>query len=265
MNQPLAYVHPQAQVAKNVVIEPFVNIEKNVIVEEGTWIGSNVTIMEGARIGKNCKIFPGAVISAIPQDLKFQGEDTVVKIGDNTTVREFVTINRGTKANMETVIGNNCLLMAYVHIAHDCIIGNSVILANAAMLAGHITIEDFAIIGGMSAVHQFVQIGAHSFISGGALVRKDVPPFTKAAREPLSYVGINSVGLRRRGFSNDRINAIQDIYRIIYLKGYNVSQAVTIIEADVPATPDRDEILTFINNSTRGMMKGYGKIDRRNG
>jgi UDP-N-acetylglucosamine acyltransferase len=265
MNQPLAYVHPQAKVAKNVVIEPFVNIEKNVEIEEGTWIGSNVTIMEGARIGKNCRIFPGAVISAIPQDLKFSGEETLVKIGDNTTVREFVTINRGTKANMETVIGNNCLLMAYVHIAHDCIIGDNVILANAAMLAGHITIDNWAIIGGMSAVHQFVQIGAHSFISGGALVRKDVPPFTKAAREPISYVGINSIGLRRRGFSNERINAIQDIYRIIYLKGYNVSQAVAIIEADVPATPDRDEILQFINQSTRGMMKGYGKIDRRNG
>lgn len=263
MNQPLAYVHPQAKIAKNVVIEPFVNIEKNVEIDEGTWIGSNVTIMEGARIGKNCRIFPGAVISAIPQDLKFHGEDTIVRIGDNTTVREFVTINRGTRANMETVIGNNCLLMAYVHIAHDCIIGNNVILANVAMLAGHITIEDWAIIGGMSAIHQFVQIGAHSFISGGALVRKDVPPFTKAAREPISYVGINSIGLRRRGFTNDRINAIQDIYRIIYLRGYNVSQAVAIIEADVPATPDRDEILSFINKSTRGMMKGYGKIDRR--
>lgn len=265
MNQPLAYVHPQAKVAKNVVIEPFVNIEKNVEIDEGTWIGSNVTIMEGARIGKNCRVFPGAVIAAVPQDLKFAGEDTIVKIGDNTTVREFVTINRGTKANIETVIGNNCLLMAYAHIAHDCIIGNNVILANAAMLAGHITIEDWSIIGGMSAVHQFVQIGAHAFISGGALVRKDVPPFTKAAREPLSYVGINSIGLRRRGFTNERINAIQDIYRIMYLKGYNITQAVAIIEAEVPATPDRDEILSFISRSTRGLMKGYGKVDRRNG
>ncbi|NCC72979.1 MAG: acyl-ACP--UDP-N-acetylglucosamine O-acyltransferase [Sphingobacteriia bacterium] len=264
MNQPLAYVHPQAKIAKNVVIEPFVNIEKNVEIDEGTWIGSNVTIMEGARIGKNCRIFPGSVISAIPQDLKFAGEETLVKIGNNTTVREFVTINRGTKANMETVIGNNCLLMAYVHIAHDCIIGNNVILANAAMLAGHINIDDWAIIGGMAAVHQFVEIGSHSFISGGALVRKDVPPFTKAAREPLSYVGINSIGLRRRGFSNERINAIQDIYRIMYLKGYNITQAIAIIEAELPATPDRDEILAFVSKSTRGLMKGYGKIDRRN-
>jgi UDP-N-acetylglucosamine acyltransferase len=263
MNQPLAYVHPQAKVAKNVVIEPFVNIEKNVEIDEGTWIGSNVTIMEGARIGKNCKIFPGAVISAIPQDLKFAGEDTIVKIGDNTTVREFVTINRGTKANYETVIGSNCLLMAYVHIAHDCVIGNNVILANAATLAGHIIIDDWAIIGGMTAIHQFVQIGAHSFISGGCLVRKDVPPFTKAAREPLSYVGINSIGLRRRGMNNEQINAIQEIYRIIYLRGYNVSQATAIIEADVPATPERDEILAFINKSTRGLMKGYGRLDRK--
>ena len=259
MNQPLAYVHPQAKLANNVVIEPFVNIEKNVVIEDGTWIGSNVTIMEGARIGKNCRIFPGAVISAIPQDLKYANEETVVRIGDNTTIREFVTINRGTKANWETVVGKNCLLMAYVHVAHDCIIGNNVILANACNLAGHIRIDDWAIIGGLSAVHQFVQIGAHSMISGGGMARKDVPPFTKAGREPLSYVGVNSIGLRRRGFSDERINAIQDIYRTIYLKGYNVSKAISIIEANVPASPDRDEILSFISNSTRGIMKGYGK------
>ena len=263
MNQPLAYVHPQAKVANNVVIEPFVNIEKNVFVEEGTWIGSHVTIMEGARIGKNCRIFPGAVIAAIPQDLKFDGEETIVKIGNNTTIREFVTINRGTKANYETVVGNNCLLMAYVHVAHDCIIGNNVILANAATLAGHIQIDDFAIVGGLAAVHQFVQIGKHSMVSGGALVRKDVPPFTKGAREPLSYVGVNSIGLRRRGYNNDQINGIQDIYRMIYLRGLNVSQAVTIIEADVPATPERDEILSFISKSTRGIMKGYSKFQKQ--
>jgi len=256
MNQPLAYVHPQAKVAKNVVIEPFVNIEKNVEIGEGTWIGSNVTIMEGARIGKNCRIFPGAVIAAIPQDLKFEGEETIVKIGDNTTIREFVTVNRGTKANYETVIGKNCLLMAYVHIAHDCILGDNVILANAANLAGHITIEDWAIVGGLVAIHQFVQVGAHSMIGGGALVRKDVPPFTKAAREPLSFVGVNSIGLRRRGYTNEQINFIQDIYRIIYLRGMNVTAAVSYIEANVPARPERDEILAFISRSNRGLMKG---------
>ncbi|MDD2963359.1 MAG: acyl-ACP--UDP-N-acetylglucosamine O-acyltransferase [Bacteroidales bacterium] len=259
MNQPLAYVHPQAKVAKNVVIEPFVNIEKNVEIGEGTWIGSNVTIMEGARIGKNCKIFPGAVVSAVPQDLKFNGEDTLVKIGDNTTIREFVTINRGTKASYETIVGSNCLLMAYVHVAHDCIVGNNVILANGATLAGHITIDDWAIVGGLTAVHQFCKIGAHTMISGGSLVRKDVPPYTKAAREPLSYVGINSIGLRRRGFTSEQISLIQDVYRIIYLKGLNVSQAVTLIEADVPATSERDEILRFIDASSRGIMKGLGR------
>ncbi len=260
MNQPLAYVHPQAKVANTVVIEPFVNIERNVIIGEGTWIGSNVTIMEGARIGKNCKIFPGAVISAIPQDLKFKGEETLVRIGDNTIIREFCTINRGTKANYETVVGNNCLLMAYSHIAHDCTIRNNVILANAATLAGHIEIDDWAIIGGLSAIHQFVKIGCHTMISGGSLVRKDVPPYIKGAREPLSYVGINSIGLRRRGFCNEKINAIQEIYRIIYLRGYNVTQAINIIEAEIPATAERDEILSFIAASSRGIMKGYGRL-----
>lgn len=262
MIQPLAYVHPQAKVANNVVIEPFVTIEKNCTIEEGTWIGHHVTIMEGAYIGKNCRIFPGAVIAAIPQDLKFENEETTVHIGNNTTIREFVTINRGTKASYKTVIGNNCLLMAYVHVAHDCVIGNNVILANAATLGGHIEIDDYAIIGGLAAVHQFVKIGAHSIISGGGMARKDIPPFTKAAREPISYVGVNSIGLRRRGFTNEQINHIQEIYRIIYLKGYNVTQAVNIIEADVPATPERDEILTFISKSTRGIMKGYGLYNK---
>ncbi len=259
MNQPLAYVHPQARIAKNVVIEPFVNIEKNVEIDEGTWIGSNVTIMEGARIGKNCRIFPGAVISAIPQDLKFAGEDTIVKIGNNVTIREFVTVNRATKVNWETVVGDNTLLMAYVHIAHDCVIGKNCILANVVNLAGHIVIDDWAILGGLTAVHQFVHIGSHVMIAGGSLVRKDVPPFTKAAREPLSFSGINSIGLRRRGFSTEQINDIQNIYRQIYLKKNNVTQAIRIIEADFPATPERDEVLAFIASSKRGIMKGYHK------
>ena len=263
MNQPLSYVHPQAIIAYNVVIEPFVTIHKNVEIGEGTWIGSNVTIMEGARIGKNCKIFPGSVISAVPQDLKYKGENSITLIGDNVIIREFVTINRGTKASQQTVVGDNCLLMAYAHVAHDSIIGNNCILANGATLAGHIIVEDWAIIGGLTAVHQFVSIGAHSFISGGSLVRKDVPPYTKAAREPLSFVGINSIGLRRRGFSSDKINNIQDIYRILYIKGYNTTKAISIIEAEMPATPERDEIISFITNSKRGIMKGYSRIDRR--
>ncbi len=262
MNQPLAFVHPQARIARNVVIEPFVTIHKNVEIGEGTWIGSNVTIMEGARIGKNVKIFPGAVISAVPQDLKFEGEETTAEVGDNTTVREFVTINRGTKASYKTVVGRNCLLMAYVHVAHDCFVGNNCILANAVNLAGHIKIDDFAIVGGLSAVHQFVNIGPHAMISGGSLVRKDVPPFTKAARDPLSFVGINSIGLRRRGFSPEKISEIQNIYRVIFNQNLNVSQAVAYIEAEMPATPERDEILSFIATSSRGIMKGYSSKEK---
>ncbi len=261
MNQPLSYVHPQAKIANNVVIEPFVTIHKNVEIGEGTWIGSHVTIMEGARIGKNCKIFPGAVISAIPQDLKFNGEETFARIGDNVTIREFATINRGTKASFETVIGDNALIMACAHIAHDCNIGKNCIIANAALLAGHINVDDYAIVGGQCAVHQFCNIGAHVMISGGSLIRKDVPPYTKAAREPLSFVGINSIGLRRRGFTAEKINEIQEIYRMIYQKSYNVSQALTIIDAEMPATPERDEIVSFINNSSRGIMKGYSRLN----
>lgn len=257
MNQPLAYVHPSAKIAKNVVIEPFTTIHANVVIGEGTWIGSNVTIMEGARIGKNCNIFPGAVISAPPQDLKYQGEDTTAEIGDGTTIRECVTINRGTSDRMKTVIGKNCLIMAYCHIAHDCIVGNNTIFSNNTNLAGHVTVGDFVVLAGLVAVHQFSTIGNHAFVTGGSLVRKDVPPYVKAAREPLSYVGINSVGLRRRGFTAEKIREIQDIYRILYQKNYNNSQAVAIIEAEMEATPERDEILMAIRNSPRGIMKGY--------
>jgi UDP-N-acetylglucosamine acyltransferase len=257
MNQPLAYVHPGAKIAKNVVIEPFTTIHNDVIIEEGTWIGSNVTIMEGARIGKNVSIFPGSVISAIPQDKKFEDEDTVTIIGDNTTIRECVTINRGTSDRMKTVIGKNCWIMAYCHIAHDCIVGDNCIFSNNSTLAGHITVGDYVVLAGMAAVQQFCQIGSHAFVTGGSLVRKDVPPFVKAGREPLSYVGINSVGLRRRGFDLEKIREIQDIYRILYQKNYNVSQGVEIIEAEMSATPERDEILEFIKNTKRGIMRGY--------
>jgi len=257
MNQPLAYVHPGAKIAKNVVIEPFATIHNNVIIGDGTWIGSNVTIMEGARIGKNCSIYPGSVISAIPQDLKFQDEETTVVIGDNTTLREYVTVNRGTVDRGKTVIGKNCLIMAYCHIAHDCIVGDNCIFSNNSTLAGHVTVGDFAILAGMTAVHQFCTLGRHAFITGGSLVRKDVPPFVKGAREPMSYVGINSIGLRRRGFEPSTIREIQNIYRILYQKGLNNTQAVRLIEADMEATKERDEILQFIKNSKRGIMKGY--------
>jgi UDP-N-acetylglucosamine acyltransferase len=257
MKQPLAYVHPEAKIADNVVIEPFVTIDKDVIIGEGTRIGSSVTIMAGVRIGKNCRIFPGAVIGAEPQDLKFKGEYSTVEIGDNTTIREFVTVNRGTSAKGKTIVGSNCLLMAYVHVAHDCIVGNNVILVNSTQLAGEVIIDDFVILGGMSAVHQFVHVGSHVMLSGGSLVRKDVPPFIKAGREPLSYVGINSIGLRRRNFSNEKIREIQEIYRYIYQKGLNISQAAEVIEAEMPASTERDEILLFIKDSKRGIIRGY--------
>ena len=257
MKQPLAYVHPEAKLAENVVIEPFVTIDKDVIIGEGTRIGSSVTILPGVRIGKNCQIFPGAVIGAVPQDLKFRGEYSTVEIGDNTTIREFVTINRGTSAKGKTVIGNNCLLMAYVHVAHDCVVGNNVILVNNTQLAGEVIVDDYAILAGMVAVHQFVHVGSHVMIAGGSLVRKDVPPFIKAGREPLSYVGINSIGLRRRNITNEKIREIQEIYRYIYQKGLNISQAVEIIEAEMPASTERDEILLFIKDSKRGIIRGY--------
>jgi UDP-N-acetylglucosamine acyltransferase len=257
MHQPLSFVHSGAKIDKSVVIEPFVTIESNVVIGKGTWIGSNVTIMEGARIGENCRIFPGAVISAIPQDLKFNGEDSIVEIGDNTTIRECATVNRGTSASGKTIIGKNCLLMAYSHVAHDCNIGDNCVIVNGVALAGHVTIGDFAILGGNSAVHQFVTIGRHTMISGGSLVRKDVPPFVKAAREPLSYIGINSIGLRRREFTEEKINEIQDIYRILFQKKNNNSQAILKIEAELKSTPERDEIISFIKNSGRGIMKGY--------
>ena len=257
MNQPLAYIHPGAKIATNVVVEPFTTIHNNVEIGSGTWIGSNVTIMEGARIGKNCRVFPGAVISAIPQDLKFDGEDSLAIIGDNTTIRECVTVSRGTKALGKTQIGDNCLIMATSHIAHDCIIGNNCILANGSVIAGHVTVGNHAILSGLVAVHQFIHIGEHAMVSGGSLVRKDVPPYAKAGKEPISYIGINSIGLRRRGFSTEKIREIQNIFRILYQKNYNTSQALEKIEAEMEATSERDQIILFIKNSQRGIMKGY--------
>jgi|TARA_B110000259_G_scaffold153666_1_gene173999 UDP-N-acetylglucosamine acyltransferase len=259
MHQPLAYIHPQSRIAKNVVIEPFVTIEKDVEIGEGTWIGPNVTIMEGTRIGKNCRVFPGAVIGAVPQDLKFNNEYSTAEIGDNVTIRECVTINRGTEDRNKTTIGNNVLLMAYVHVAHDCSIGNNAILANSTNLGGHVDIGEFAILGGGTLVHQFVSIGNHVMVSGGALVNKDIPPFVKAGRDPISYIGINSIGLRRRQFLPEKIQEIQELYRIIYLKSLNNSQAVNFIEAEVKASKERDEIISFIQDSKRGIMKGYFK------
>ncbi|MFN4006321.1 MAG: acyl-ACP--UDP-N-acetylglucosamine O-acyltransferase [Chitinophagaceae bacterium] len=259
MIHPHTYIHPNAKLAQNVKIDPFTVIHQDVEIGEGTWIGSNVTIMEGARIGRNCRIFPGAVIAAIPQDLKFAGERTYVEIGDNTTIREFVTINRGTIDRGKTKVGDNCLIMAYSHLAHDCVVGNNCVLSNSIQMAGHVVVGDWVIIGGVSAVHQFVHIGSHAFIAGGSLVSKDVPPFIKAVRNPLSFGGVNSVGLKRRGFTLQQINYIGDIYRTIYSKGMNTSQALEYIEEELPATDERDDIVTFIRESGRGIIKRYTK------
>ncbi|HPQ08490.1 MAG TPA: acyl-ACP--UDP-N-acetylglucosamine O-acyltransferase [Bacteroidia bacterium] len=256
MISPLASVSPKAQLGKNVTVSPFATIEENVIIGDNTWIGPNAVIMSYSRIGENCKIFPGAVIGAIPQDLKYSGEESTVEIGNNTTIREFVTIHRGTKDKMTTKVGDNCLLMAYVHVAHDCIIGNNVILANSVGLSGHIIIEDYAIIEGMSAAQQFITIGKHAFVGGASLIRKSVPPYVRCAREPLQYIGVNSVGLTRRGFTPEQIKQIEDIYRIIYVKGYNLQNALEVVEKEIPDSVFKKEILDFIKNQKDGVIKG---------
>jgi UDP-N-acetylglucosamine acyltransferase len=255
-NQPLYSLHPDAKIGKDVEIGPFTTIYGDVVIGDNTWIGPSVTIMDGARIGKNCRIFPGAVIAGIPQDLKFQGEVTTAEIGDNTTIREFVTVNRGTQSKGKTVVGNNCLIQSYVHIAHDCTIGNECILSGYVGLGGEVIIEDWAILGGGSLVHQFVRIGCHVMIQGGCKVTKDVPPYVMAGRDPVVYAGLNLVGLRRRGFVSDKIQELQEIYRTLYQKGLNNSDALRNIEGSYPRSEERDHIIAFVHNSERGIIKG---------
>ena len=255
MISPLAHIHPAAQIGNNVKIDPFAVIHEGAVVGEGTHVMSHAVIMKNTVIGKSCDIFPGAVLGAIPQDLKFDGEETFVEIGDNTTIRECVTVNRGTKDKWKTKVGNNCMLMAYSHIAHDCILGDNVIIANSVQLAGHVEIGDWAIIGGMAAAIQFSKIGAHCYIAGGTEIIKDVPPYIKAGRSPLSYVGVNSVGLQRRGFTSEKINSILEIYRNIYMRGLNTTQATDFIERELPDTEEKDEIVKFIKSSKRGILK----------
>lgn len=259
----LTNIHPEARIGANVIVEPFTSIAKNVEIGEGTWIGPNVTIFDYVKIGKNCKIFPGAVIGAVPQDLKFNDEETWVEIGDNTTLREYVTVNRGTAASGKhlTKVGDNCLLMSYVHVAHDCRVGDHVIMSSFVGLAGEVEVEDFAIIGGSSGAHQFTRVGAHSMISGGSMFSKDVPPYALAGRRPLAFGGVNLIGLRRRGFSNDTITEISNIYKMIYGSGLNVSDACNKVEAEFAATPERDVILKFIRASKRGIIKSVNSLD----
>lgn len=237
MISPLAYVSPKAQIGKNVTIDPFAYIDDNVI------------------LGDNCHVFPNAVIGCVPQDLKYKGEETWTIIGDNCVLREFVTIHRGTASKGKTVVGSNNLIMAYCHVAHDCILHNNIIMSNATQLAGEVEVDDFAIIGGGTLVHQFSRIGSHVMIQGGSKINKDIPPYIIAAREPIAYTGINSIGLNRRGFTPEQIHTIQEIYRIIYNNGMNTTQALDFIEANIPACAERDTIVDFVRASTRGIVR----------
>ena len=250
------YIHPEAKVDPSVQVGPFVYIDKDVEIGAGTIIDANATILEGTRIGKNCHIFPSAVVGAIPQDLKFKGEKTYVFIGDNTTIRECATVHRGTASRGKTVVGNNCLIMAYCHVAHDCILHDHIIMSNATQLAGEVEVDNWAILGGGTLVHQFSHIGAHVMIQGGTRVNKDIPPFIIAARDPVSYCGIKSVGLGRRGFTKEQVTSIQETYRLLYMSGLNVSQALEQIVATLPQTPERDLIVDFIKASPRGVVRG---------
>lgn len=256
MNYPMTSIDPEAKIGKDVKIWPFVTIAKDVEIGEGTEIMSNVTILDGARIGKNCHIFPGAVISAIPQDLKFKGETTTVQIGDNTTIREFVTVNRGTASKGTTKIGDNCLIMAYNHIGHDCDLANHIIMSNACQIAGEVIIDDYATIGGGTLVHQFSHIGGHVMVQGGSKISKDIPPYIMAGREPTCFVGLNSVGLRRRNYSVEQVDRIQHIYRLIYQSGYNISQGIELVENELPDSEEKTYIINFIKSSQRGVIRG---------
>ncbi|MBR1631641.1 MAG: acyl-ACP--UDP-N-acetylglucosamine O-acyltransferase [Paludibacteraceae bacterium] len=259
MISPLAYIHPGAQVAPTAQIDAFAYVDDNTVIGERTHLMPHTTVLNGARIGADCRLFPGAVVGAIPQDLKYKGEETIAVVGDRCTLRECVTVHRGTASKGQTVIGSDNLIMAYSHVAHDCILGSHIIMSNATQLAGEVEVSDWAIIGGGSLVHQFVRIGQHVMIQGGSRVTKDVPPFVLAGREPVSYAGINSVGLRRRGFSNDQIVGVQDIYRIIFQQGFNTTHAVQMVEDELPQTAERDLIVDFIKNSPRGIIKGYDR------
>lgn len=252
----LANISDSAQLGANVTVESFSTVYDNAIIGDGTKIHPNVTIYPGTVIGKNCEIFPGAVIGVDPQDLKFNGENTNVEIGDNTVIRECVTIHRGTSDKWKTVVGSNCLLMTYVHVAHDCQIGNNVILASYVGLSGHVIIDDYAILEGKVAAQQFVHIGEHAFIGGASLIRKDVPPYIKAAREPMTFAGVNSVGLRRRGFSDEKIREIEDIYRVLYVQNNNVSKGVAAVKESMKDSELRKQILDFIANSEKGIIRG---------
>ena len=257
MISPLAHIHPKANIGKDVRIDAFCVIEEDVTIGDGTHIMSNACVLNGSVIGKHCALFPGAVVGAVPQDLKYKGERTIAEIGDNTVLREYVTINKGTVDKGITKVGSNCLLMAYCHVAHDCVVGNNVIMANGVQLAGHVVIDDFARLGGLAGVHQFIHIGTHTYIAGQILIRKDVPPFVKAARDPLSFVGVNVVGLERNGYSKEAIRQVHDIYHIIFVQGNSTSKALEIVQATIEDSDVKNQIVSFVKNSTTGIIKRH--------
>lgn len=248
-------ISPEARIGNNVQIDSFTRIHDDVEIGDNCIIHSNVTIFPGARIGDGVTLFPGAVIAGVPQDLKFRGEKTYAYIGNGTSIHECATVNRGTASTGKTIVGENCLIMAYCHVAHDCVLGNRVIMSNASQIAGEVHIDDAAVIGGGSLIHQFCHLGRNIMLQGGALVNKDIPPFVKAAREPISYVGLNTIGMHRNGFSDEDIAAIAEVYRYLYLSDLNVTNAVKQILEKVPQSPFRDEIVDFVNNSQRGVIR----------
>lgn len=253
---PLAAVDPQAKLGENVTVGPFSVVEGGAVIGDGSVIGSHAVITGWSRLGEEVRVHKGAVVGTNPQDLKFAGEETFLVVGDRTVIREFVTLNRGTAASGKTVIGADCLIMAYVHVAHDCRIGDRVILANAVQMGGHVEIEDWAIIGGMAAIHQFVRIGVHTMVGGGWRVPSDIPPYINAAGEPIGYKGVNAIGLKRRGFSAETIKAIQDAYRILYRKGLNISQAMEKLKSTADPPQEVREIIRFVEErGSRGLMK----------
>ena len=252
---PLAYIDPEAKIGENCEIGPFCFIDKNVVIGDNNVIMNNVSILYGARIGNGNTFFPGAVISAVPQDLKFKGEETTVQIGDNNKIRENVTIHRGTASKGTTIVGSNNLLMETVHVAHDCVIGSNCIVGNSTKFAGEVVVDDCAVISAAVLVHQFCHIGSYVMVQGGSRSSKDIPPFITAAREPISYTGLNLVGLRRRGFSNERIENIHNAYRLIYTSNLNVSDALERIKADLEMNDDIKYIVNFIERSARGIIR----------
>ncbi len=257
MISPLAYVHPDARLGSDVTVEPFAYIAGDVEIGAGCWIGPGAVIHNGARIGKRCKIHTAASISCQPQDLKFEGETTTCRIGDDNDIREYVTISRGTKSTGTTSIGNGNLLMAYVHVGHDCVVGSHCVIANRVSLAGEVHVGDWVVIGGHAAIHQWTHIGDHAMIQGGALLGQDLPPYVIVRNDTLRFAGINKIGLSRRGFTPERIGEIHDACRLLFQSGMNYLNGCDEVERSVPQSPERDKLLEFIRTSKRGIIKPY--------